>query len=230
MRIPSYVLLPFFVVVLAIPPGTAQDEGQDDPAAGFAQLFGQGSGIRGVITTSQAGNFLIRTDEGDIYKIFYGPNTRVMKDRQLIEAREIRVGDTLVAAGQMDRKAKTLGAVLLYDVDAAEVHKALEGLGKTWTAGKVTAIHSLKITIERVEDKQKQVVAVDENTSFRKQREDVTLADVKVGDFISAKGALRNDLFTAVVLRVLEPGADNPDLPAGAERLFFSGGNPPGGD
>ena len=63
--------------------------------------------------------------------------------------------------------------------------------------GKVTAVHELRITIERAGDKQAQIVAVDENTSFRKHREDVTLADVKVGDTISAEGALHADTFLA---------------------------------
>jgi hypothetical protein len=207
MRLLRFVLLACFVTFLVTRPGTAQDEGQDDPSAGIAQLFDQGNGIRGVVTASQGGSFVIRTDEGETYKIFYGPNTRVMKDRQPLEAGEIRTGDMLVAAGQLDKKAKTLGAVFLYDVDAAEVRKARQGFGKTWTAGKVTAIHDLRITIERAGDKQTQTVAVDENTSFRKSREDVTLADVKVGNFISAQGALHNDLFTATILRVMEPRA-----------------------
>jgi hypothetical protein len=198
-------------------PGIAQDEGQDDPAAGIAQLFRQGDGIRGVVTAAQGASFLVRTDEGDTYKIFYGPNTRVIKDRQPVEAGEIRIGDMLLAAGQLDTKAKTLGAVFLFDVDAAEVRKAREGFGKTWTAGKVTAIHDLKITIERAGDKQTQTIAVDENTSFRKKREDVTLAEVKVGDFISAQGALHNDLFTATILRVMEPRAGNLGFPAGPQ-------------
>ena len=80
-----------------------------------------------------------------------------------------------------------------------------QAFGKTWVMGKVTAIHDLKITIERAGDKQTQVVAVDENTSFRKRREDVTLADVKVGDTISAQGALHADTFLATTLRIMPP-------------------------
>jgi hypothetical protein len=94
--------------------------------------------------------------------------------------------------------------------------------------GKVTAIHELKITIERAGDKQSQIVAVDENTSFRKRREDVTLADVKVGDTISAQGALHAETFLATALRVMTPGSapgsnagpghpTGPGAPAGSE-------------
>jgi Domain of unknown function (DUF5666) len=77
--------------------------------------------------------------------------------------------------------------------------------------GKVTAIHDLKITIERAGDKQAQTLLVDENTSFRKRKEDVTLADVKVGDMISAQGALHADTFLATTLRIMPPrGAGQP--------------------
>ena len=190
---------------LALPrASTAQDDGQNDEEAGIVQLFGEGNGLSGVVTTAQPGNFMIRTDDGQSYKVFWGPNTHFMKDRELVEAKVIRVGDMLVAAGEVDRKAKTVGAVFLYDLDAAEVSKARAGFGKTWTAGKVTAIHDLKITIEEAGDQKAEVVAVDENTSFRRRKESVTLADVKVGDFISVQGTPRNNAFLARVLRLME--------------------------
>jgi hypothetical protein len=113
----------------------------------------------------------------------------------------------LMAGGLVDTKAKTVGAVVLVDIDAQEVRKARAGFGKTWVMGKVTAVHELRITIERAGDKQAQIVAVDENTSFRKRREDVTLADVKVGDVISAEGAIHADTFLATNLRIMSPDA-----------------------
>jgi hypothetical protein len=178
---------------------------QDDSAMG--QAFGGGNAVRGTVTAAAADSFTIRTDEGDNYKVLYSPNTRLMKDRQPIEASDIHVGDMLIAAGLVDAKAKTVGAVVVLDVDADEVRQARAGFGKTWVAGKVTAIHELKITIERAGDKQMQVVEVDENTSFLRRKEDVTLADVKVGDFISARGALHADTFLAATLRIMPPRA-----------------------
>lgn len=198
----------------------AQEDGPEDQAAEIAQLFGQGGGIRGIVTAAVSGNFLVRTDEGENYKVFYSSNTRIMKERQPLDANQIHLGDELIAAGQLDRKAKTLGAVLLLDVDAAQVRKAREGLGKTWTAGKVRSVRDLKITIDVIDGKQTQIVSVDENTSFQRHNESVTFGDIKVGDFISARGALHDKTFLATVLRVMEPGDITP-LAAGEE--------PPGG-
>ena len=175
-------------------------------ATAWVGAFGRGNGVRGTVTAAAASSFTIRTDEGDTYQVLYSPNTRLMKDRQPIAAADIHVGDMLMAGGIVDAKAKTVGAVFVVDIDAKEVRNARAAFGKTWVMGKVTAIHELKITIERAGDKQAQIVAVDENTSFRKRREDVTLADVKVGDTISAQGALHADTFLATALRIMTPG------------------------
>lgn len=186
------------------------------PPDGMAQAFGKGNGIRGTVTAATANSFTIRTDEGDTYQVLFSPNTRLMKDRQPIDAPDVRVGDMLMAGGIVDAKARTVGAVFIVDVDAKQVRDARAAFGKTWVMGKVTAIHELRITIERAGDKQTQIVAVDENTSFRKRKEDVTLADVKVGDSISAQGGLHGDAFLATTLRIMSPKSNAGPEPAPA--------------
>ena len=211
MRLPVFPLLLLFEIIVLGGHGIAQE--QSDQAAEIAQLFGQGSGIDGVVTSAAAGAFIIRTDEGTSYKVYYSPNTHLVKDRQPIGSSDVHPGDELVAVGQLDRKAKTIGAVFLFDVDAAQVRKARAGFGKNWMAGKVTAIHDLRITIdsaiEAQEGKQTQIIAVDENTSFREHNQSITLGDIKVGDFINVQGAMNDKIFLATVLRVMDPNAVN---------------------
>jgi Domain of unknown function (DUF5666) len=212
-RTARLTILALGAVMAAGPVSHAQEDnglGPPDGGDGMGQAFGRGNGVRGTVTAAGSNSFTIRTDEGENYKVIYSPNTRLIKDRQPIEAVDIHVGDMLIAGGIVDAKAKTVGAVVLLDIDAQEVRKAREGFGKTWVMGKVTAIHELRITIERTGDKQAQIVAVDENTSFRKHREDVTLADVKVGDVIGAQGALHADTFLATDLRIMNPEAGHP--------------------
>jgi len=203
-RTARWVILGLWMMVMAAPLCFAQDDN------GMGRAFGRGNGVRGTVTAAAPGSFTIRTDEGDTYQVLYSANSHLMKDRQPITAADIHVGDMLMAGGVVDAKAKTVGAVFLVDIDANQVRQAKAEFGKTWVMGKVTAIHELKITIERANDKQTQTVAVDENTSFRKRREDVTLADVKVGDFISVQGALHADTFLATTLRIMTPGAGGP--------------------
>src|SRR5450432_1679575 len=76
----------------------AQDE-MGPPGGGsvMGQAFGRGNGVRGTVTAAAAGSFTIRTEEGETYQVLYSANTRLMKDRQPIEAADIHVGDMLVA-------------------------------------------------------------------------------------------------------------------------------------
>jgi Domain of unknown function (DUF5666) len=225
-RTTTHLAIALILALTAATPGHAQDEnGPETPDGnlGMGRAFGRGNGVRGTITAAAPGSFTIRTDEGDVYQVLYSANTRLMKDRQPIAAADLHVGDMLMAGGIVDPKAKTVGAVFVVDIDAAQVRDAKAAFGKTWTAGKVTAIQDLKISIERLDDKKTQIVAVDENTSFRKHREDVTLADIKVGDFVSAQGAPQGDTFLAKALRVMPRGEGRPG-PG-----HVPGGEPPSG-
>ncbi len=217
-RTSKAILMACLTVVLVASAAQAQQgEGDGPPAGGegFGRIFGGGNGVRGTVTAAAANSFTIHTDEGETYQVLYSANTRLMKNRQPLPATDVHVGDMLMAGGLVDAKAKTVGAVFIVDIDANDVKNARAGFGKTWVAGKVTAIHDLKITIERANDKEPQVVAVDENTSFRKHREDVTLTDIKVGDFITAQGALHADTFTATTMRISTPQAGGPGHPPG---------------
>lgn len=217
-RTSKAILMACLTMLLAASAAQAQQgEGDAPPAGGegFGRIFGGGNGVRGTVTAAGANSFTIHTEAGETYQVLYSANTRLMKNRQPLPAADVHVGDMLMAGGLVDAKAKTVGAVFIVDIDANDVKNARAGFGKTWVAGKVTAIHDLKITVERANDKESQVVAVDENTSFRKHREDVTLADIKVGDFITAQGALHADTFTATTLRIMTPQAGGPGHPPG---------------
>jgi len=185
---------------------SAQDDAQR-PRRGEGFL-GLGNSVRGSITAISGNEFTVKNEQGEVYKVATGPNTHLMKDRQPIKATDIHVGDFVVTGGDVDEKAHTVGAVFFAVLDTNQVQKLKQmqaDFGKTWTAGKVTAINDLKLTIERM-DKVTQTVTVDENTSFRKRRDSITLADIKVGDTITARGSLQNNSFLASQLSVMEPG------------------------
>ena len=46
---------------------------------------------------------------------------------------------------------------------------------------------------------------MDENTSFKKGNESITLADIKVGDFVTGPGELKDNVFVAKELRSGRP-------------------------
>jgi hypothetical protein len=91
----------------------------------------------------------------------------MMKDRQPAKLTDVKAGDGVVAMGEMDAPKKTVHALFVAIVDAEQVKKLREDLGKTYITGKVTAIDDVKLTIQRP-DNVSQVIEVDETTSFRK--------------------------------------------------------------
>jgi hypothetical protein len=200
---------------------------QDDP--GNFPSFTAGNTIRGTVTAAGSSDFTVRTDDGVIYKVLYSVNSRIIKDRGPAKPSDIHTGDMLVATGNVDAKAHTVGAVLLFTVDAEDVRKAREGLGKTWTAGKITAIDlgdSPAITVARL-DGAAQTIAVDENTSFQHHHESITLADIKTGDSLRADGHLNGKTFLATTVHVFNPGERASD-PGSFRNSQPSGARQPG--
>ena len=185
---------------------------------GMGAAFNEHS-VRGTVTAVSGDNITVKTETGDIYKVETGPNTRFRKQRDLIKISDIHVGDMIGAAGDKDEKAKTLGAMFVMLIDKEQYEKARADFGKTWTAGTIQSIDETKITVKRP-DNVVQTIVVDENTSFRKRRDSITLADIKVGDNVTARGAVQNGNFLATVLNVGGPGGER-----GGPGGFGGGGN-----
>lgn len=143
----------FAAIVTALPTIVlAQDgqAGQDGPRQGGAAFAG-GQMIRGTVTAATADHLTVKTETGDVYQVSLSANTRLTKDRQPVKATDIKVGDGVGAMGVLDAPTKTVHAVFVGVIDAEQVKKARENMGKTYITGKVTAIDmdTLKVTIMR---------------------------------------------------------------------------------
>jgi hypothetical protein len=222
-----------WLILLHAPPGHAQDGQQEGPAQDGQRQDGQGQGgddqgwsqftrdntLRATVTAAEpknrdSGTFTVKTDSGQLWKVLYGPNSRFIRDRQPAKASDIHLGDMLFAAGNLDAGKKTIGAAVLIGIDGEEVRKAREGLGKTWSAGKITAVTGRRIEVQRL-DGATQTISVDENTSFKQRHDSVTLADLKPGEGLRAEGHLQNGSFVATTVRVFNLNGHEPWLDAG---------------
>jgi hypothetical protein len=157
---------------------------------------------------------------GDAVTVKVGENTRIFKERQPIGLADVKVGDTVFARGPLN--GATLEAAILGVVTPEMAERIQQGmgggkfggggkpqfnpedLGKKFIAGEVKAIHETKLTIARP-DGQTQEIQVDENTSFGRGRESITLADIHVGDFVRGPGELKENVFFAKELMVGRP-------------------------
>jgi hypothetical protein len=202
-----------------------------------AGMWGEGRGTVGTVTAIAADHFTLKTELGETYSIFYSVNTRFMKQQPgprrrptddsaertpptPIKAADIHVGDAIAAGGDVDTAARTVGAVMvmLIDPERAKEMRAMEAnYGKTWLMGRVTAIDldNARVTLEGGPDKAKHTFTADENTTFRKRREPITLGDIKTGDMVRVEGAVKDGVFVAASVAAMGTppgsGARRPD-------------------
>ncbi len=189
--------------LFSLQPVQQQSDQQEGPGMGQQQL--EEHSVRGDVTAISGSTISIKTDDGETYSVATGPNTRFRKQRDQIKITDIHVGDMVAAVGDKDPKAKTVGAAFIVVIDREQYEKMRADFGKTWTAGVVQSIDGTNIVIKRP-DNVVQTVAVDENTAFRRRREDITFPEIKVGDNITVRGALQNGAFLATAVNVGGPG------------------------
>ena len=164
-----------------------------------------GRGIMGEITAMTADSFTLKTMQGNAATVKISSETKFIRDQQPIKMSDLKVGDTIGVAGTPDASDPTTWNANFIVDRTAQVKEFKENLGKTVIMGEVKSINETNLAILRP-DGQTQTISVDENTSFKKGRESVTLADIKVGDHVGGRGALKNGTFVASELRVGGPG------------------------
>jgi len=154
--------------VVALPGLALAQDGQDGSRGGGAAFAG-GQMVRGTVTAIAPEQLTVKTDAGEVYQVALSANTRLTKERQPVKVADIKVGDGVGAMGVLDPATKTVHAVFVGVIDAEQVKKARENMGKTYITGKVTAIDmdALKLTVMRP-DGVSQVIGVDEQTSFKR--------------------------------------------------------------
>ncbi|HTJ30249.1 MAG TPA: DUF5666 domain-containing protein [Acidobacteriaceae bacterium] len=215
---------------------------------GFGMGPGGGRGVIGTVTAVAGDHYTIQGEDGVAYTVHFSVNTHIVKSaggpRQRgegqeggqrqpptpLKATDIKVGDVISAGGELDEAAKSIGAVFIAQIDPERVKemRAMEAnYGKTWLAGRVTGVEGTTITIEGAMDHARHAIEVDENTSFRKRRESITLADIQPGMQLRAEGALQGGGFRATQVTAVDPRREGgPGQGHGPEQ--GAGAQPPG--
>ncbi len=192
----------------------AQDSQPTTPTAGAPQgSVGSGGGPRegmrgrgmrgtmGEITAVNSDGFTIKTMQGNSATVKVTAETKYMRDQQPIKMSDFKVGDTIGVAGSPDASDPTTWNANFVVDRTAQAKEFKENLGKTMIMGEVKSIDGTNLSILRP-DGVTQTISVDENTSFHKARESVTLADIKPGDHVMGRGSVKNGVFVASNLGV----------------------------
>jgi len=147
-----------------------------------------GQPVQGTVTAATSDQLTIKTATGDSYDITVTATARIMKAGQPIKLSDVKPGDNVTAMGAVDTAKKTVQAMMVNDIDAAMLAKAMENMGKTYIIGTVAAIDTdnLKLTVLR-SDKVSQVIALDDGTSFQRGNRGV-MADVTAAGALAGGG------------------------------------------
>jgi hypothetical protein len=215
-------------------------DGTQGPRGGEWRGMGQGRGVMGTVTEATGDHFTIRTEAGEVYTVHFSVNTRVVKapqrrrgqgggqeagggePPQAIKSTDIKAGDAITAGGEIDSATRSVGAVFIALIDPEQAKQMREmeaNFGKTWLMGRVTAIDGVKVTLLGGPGNGAHSFVADENTTFRKRREPITLGDVQVGDGVRVEGAVKDGAFVATTVSVMgaqgQTAGSQPGQPSG---------------
>src|SRR5713101_4588111 len=199
LAIPVLMALPqsFLVsdVVLSNNASSKQGQGQQTPDEERRMpLFGK-------ITAIHNASLEISNANGDNVTVKITSQTEFRKDRQPAKRSDFKVGDVIAVRGQENPDhtwtAQTIGAGRGPNMQAGT-------LGKDYVAGEVRGVDAPKISVLR-SDNVTQTIELNEDTSLRKGRDAITLADVQVGDHLLARGAVQDNVFIPKFVMVIGP-------------------------
>jgi len=212
LTLATLCLLPNWVQPGAV---LAQEPPQAPAATQAPGREGRGRPVIGKISAIGPDSIEVTGADGNKVTLKLTSSTEFRKDRQPAKLTDFKVGDPVaVRTDQADGKGTT--ALMVATGQFGMRNGQGEGpgtlfaggvfgsLGKDFVIGEVKAVDPPRLTIRRP-DNVSQTLELNEETSLRRGRESVTMADIHVGDHVVARGAVENSVFVPKNLNVLSP-------------------------
>jgi uncharacterized protein YdeI (BOF family) len=177
-------------------------------------------GTAGAISEINGDTITLKSFNGENVKVKVSDKTEYRKEQQPAKLTDFKPGDFIMVRGEPSGGGEYKAEAIMSRPANGRFMMGGEGMGTRFIAGEVKAIDGTKLTVHRIDD-QDQTIEVDENTSFRKQGESITLPDIKVGDKVFGRGEMKNATFVPQVLnvgdlpqmRIMRQGTPNEPLP-----------------
>ncbi len=188
-------------------PGAA---GQDQGAGSTARLTqgpedGRGQPLFGKITAINKGSMELARPDGSTVTVKFSEKTEYRRDRQGAKLSDFKVGDVVIVRGEENADhsvtAQTIGGRSGGGMPGG---RAFGEMGKDFVVGEVKSVDAPNLTILRA-DKVTQTLELNEETSLRKGRESITMADIQPGDHVVIRGAVEKNAFVPKNVMVLSP-------------------------
>jgi Domain of unknown function (DUF5666) len=196
---------------LSVATTQAQDEPSGPPPQGQGQGRGQGFGGQrpaafGKITAVHDGSLEVTGPDGNVVTVKVTPQTEFRKDREPAKVSDFKVGDMIMVRGTQNSDGTVTANMIGGRTGGGMMYSGPAGqrgggammnpgtLGKDYVAGEVKSVDPPKMTVLRT-DGVTQTIELTEDTSLRRGRDSITMADIKVGDHVMARGAAQGDNF-----------------------------------
>jgi hypothetical protein len=185
------------------PTGRGQRRGPED---------GRGQPLFGKITAISNGTVQLTKPDGTTAIVKITDKTELRKDRQNAKLEDFKVGDTVFVRGEENADHSVTAAMIGARTGGGPQGggrgqgggAALGELGKDFVVGEVKSVDAPKLTVLRP-DNATQTLELNEDTSLRKGRDSITMADIQPGDHVVVRGGVQNNTFVPKNVMVLSP-------------------------
>ena len=192
-------------------PATPSQEQGAAPAAGQRRITNDGPGqpLLGKITAINKGSLELARPDGTTATVKLTDKTEYRKDQLSSKLADFKVGDMVFVRGE-ENADHSVTAQLIggRSGGGAGGSRGFGGtgfeLGKDFVVGEVKSVDAPKLTVLRP-DNVTQTLELNEDTSLRKGRESITMADIQPGDHVMVRGAVENNVFVPKNLMLFSP-------------------------
>jgi len=186
----------------------AQGEGQERSPRGDRE--GRGRPVFGKISAIGSDSIEITQPDGNKVSLKLTSSTQFRKDRQPAKPGDFKLGDAVVVGtNQADGKGTTALMVASGQFGMRNGQGGPGGfaggmagtLGKDYVVGEIKAVDPPRLTVLRT-DNVSQTFELNEETSLRRGRDSITMAEIAAGDHVVARGAVSGNVFVPKNLNV----------------------------
>lgn len=179
-----------------VPPGGGRGQGRGGPA--------ERPGVMGKITAMTNGSLQLTRPDGSSVTVKLTDATEFRKDRQPAKIADFKVGDFVFVRGDENADHTYTAQMIGARSGSGPEGGGFGEMGKDFVAGEVKSIDAPSMTVLRA-DKVTQTFELNEDTSLRKGRDSITMADIHPGDHVVIRGASQNNVFVPKNVMVLSP-------------------------
>jgi len=217
----ALLLLLFFGAMAAPcqPQDSAAPNPQQVPPAQGQMRQGRGEGpppLIGKITSVKNSVLELTTPDGTNVTVKLSDKTEFRKDRQPAKLADFKVGDMVFVRGEQNADHTVTAAIVAGRTGAGGPDGPGGGRGfggggagfgeqgKDYIAGEIKSVDAPKLTVLRT-DNVTQTIELTEESSLHKGRDSITMAEIRPGDHVVARGSVQNNVFTPKNVMILSP-------------------------